>query len=156
MTPEGSADVLGYVVRNPKQGGAKAAIAVPDDLQRRLAPWVDVPEVGAEGLWVWLGTILPLLPRPADAPGERRSPEPAERVRELARELVDCARERARLHVLCESYYRDNALLARRLKALEAALRTFDVAGRPAPPTPDEEGAGAAAERYLPRRGSPP
>lgn len=145
--------MLGYVIRHRKGNPSANDLAVPDDLRHRLSPWIDVAEVGAEGFWLWLGTVLPLLPAPS-APGE--SPEsaaadPAKRIRQLARDLVDCARERARLTVMADRYYTDNVQLTRRLKALEAVLRTFEAAGHPVAIPSDPE-ASEAAERYLPRR----
>ena len=35
---------------------------IPPDLRHRLAAWIDVDAVGADGFWLWLGTVLPLLP----------------------------------------------------------------------------------------------
>ena len=99
----------------------------------RLLPWIDADEVGEDGFWLWLGSILPLLPDPA-APiptpvrldGSAGAPD-----RSLARAMSACARERARLSVMCDSLEAENDRLARRLKALEAALRTFTMAGYP-------------------------
>ena len=140
--------MLGYVQKGPKRAGAVGSLLVPDDLQRRLAPWIDLREVGTDGLWLWLGTVLPLLPRPAD-PGPASGAR--DRLREVARDLVDCARERARLTVMCDRYYRDNAVLAQRVRALEATLRTVRLAGGDVTDPVDTEGAGDAADRYLPR-----
>jgi len=129
-------------------------LSVPEELQRRLLPWVDVAEVGTDGLWAWLGTVLPLLPRPTGAPADAEPPEvPPARMRELARDLVDCAREQSRLHVTAEQYFRENQLLARRLRALEAALSTRERSGL-AGPVEGDAAADRAAERYLPRRGA--
>ena len=139
----------------PKKNDGRRPIefAIPSDIQRRLAAWIDVDEVGAEGFWLWFRAVLPLLPEPTSKGAESTMPgaERPDRVRELAGDLVDCARERARLTVAAERYFRDNQALTRRLKALEAALRTFDEAGHGAELPPDEE-ADDAAERYLPHR----
>ncbi len=146
--------VLGYVIRTSKKDGdAPPGFDLPPDLRRRLARWIDVDEVGPEGFWLWLAAILPLLPPPGSGakgpPSAGRPPE--ERIRELAGDLVDCARERARLTILCERYFSDNQALSRRVKALEAALRTFEKAGRPVD-LPEDREAAAAGERYLPPR----
>jgi hypothetical protein len=149
--------VLGYVTRRPrrKDEARPREFAIPPDLRRRLRAWVDVEEVGPEGFWLWFRAVLPLLPTPA--PTERTQipvNEPrTDRVRELQQRLVVYAREHSRLSVLCEQYVRDNQILARRLKALEAALRTFEMAGaRVVIPADDE--VGDASGRYLrPRRG---
>ncbi|HXW67478.1 MAG TPA: hypothetical protein VEL82_06360 [Thermoplasmata archaeon] len=125
-------------------------LSLPEDLGRRLAPWIDVREVGAEGLWMWLGTVLALLPAPGD-PTHPGSDRDADRWRSLARDLVDCARERARLTVMAERYFNDNRLLTLRVKALEASLRTAARAGAAIAPPSDEE-ADEAAARYLPAR----
>ncbi|MGA9840055.1 MAG: hypothetical protein WBF81_00655 [Thermoplasmata archaeon] len=147
--------MIGSVNARPKnkRNDATGALSVPDDLARRLIDWVDVREVGAEGFWLWLGTVLPLLPVPSagnDPPSLEGTPS-AQRLRELGRDLVDCARDRARLTVMCDRYFRDNQVLARRLKALEAAVRTFERAGPTGALTTDPD-AGEAAERYLPPR----
>jgi hypothetical protein len=146
--------VLGYVMRHRKETPSPNAFAMPDDLRRRLEPWIDVRDVGADGFWMWLGTVLPLLPTPSEGspPPESAAAVPAQRIRQLARDLVDCARERARLTVMADRYYTDNVQLTRRLKALEAALRTFEAAGQPIPVPPDPE-VREVTERYLPRRG---
>ncbi len=133
--------------------GRTQDLGIPDDLRRRLEPWIDVREVGADGFWMWLGTVIALLPDPTLEP-----PEPSMRVasvedrqRGLARDLVDCARERARLTVMSDQYFRDNQTLSVRLKAVEAALKTAREAGR-APAVAADAKAAAAAERYLPGR----
>ncbi|HTW77267.1 MAG TPA: hypothetical protein VMG14_05820 [Thermoplasmata archaeon] len=137
-----------------RQGGGNApakVLAIPDELRQRLTPWVDVREVGADGFWAWLATIVPLLPAPSPPGQSPEAPErlPEDRVRQLARDLVDCARARARLTVIADHYYTDNVALARRLKALEASLRSFATVGRSAETVPDPE-AEEAAGRYLP------
>ncbi|HTZ61788.1 MAG TPA: hypothetical protein VMC82_04010 [Thermoplasmata archaeon] len=145
--------MLGYVVKAPKKKveGNPNALTIPADIRHRVKDWVNVDEVGSEGFWLWLGAVLPLLPPPGTVGSDARSSErsASERVRELARDLVDLARDRARLTVECERYYHDNQALARRVKALEGALKTFEKAGRaaPLPADPDAEEAG---ERYLP------
>jgi len=151
--------MLGYVIGKPrkKDDGHAPALEIPPDLRRRLHAWVDVEEVGAEGFWLWLRAVLPLLPNPT-AP--RQGPIPpygarVEDVRELQRRIVVYAREQARLTVMAGQYVRDNEILTQRLRALEAALRTLAIAGHPIEIPVDEDGA-EAAERYgLPRRRRP-
>jgi len=127
--------------------------SVPERLRGRLGTWIDVDEVGQPGFWRWLETVLPLLPAPEDpGPGfETLGVSESTRVRQLARDLVDCARDRARLTVLCDRYFRDNQLLAVRLKSVEAALETTRSSGRLTDPGEDPE-SDEAAERYLPKR----
>jgi hypothetical protein len=124
--------------------------AVPASLRPRLAAWIDVEEVGQPGFWDWLETVLPALPSPSTPDPETARPSESARVRRLARDLVDCARDRARLTVLGDRYFRDNQVLAIRLKALEAALETTRRTGPPSVPDEDSESA-EAAERYLPQ-----
>jgi len=103
-------------------------ITVPEELKRRLASWIDLEQLGVDGLWLWLRDILPLLPG-RDASSRRRSmgnPGAPNLVRELHRRLVDHSRDRSRLAVILEQYARDNQTLARRLAALEAALRDVE------------------------------
>jgi hypothetical protein len=145
--------VLGYVTKRPpkREDPRPRDLAIPADLRRRLATWLDVDEVGAEGFWLWLRAVLPLLPTPApngsNPGGLVTDTRPAE-VRDLHQRLVVYAREHARLTVICEQYAKDNQVLARRLKALEAALRTFAIAGHEIE-IPADEGAEDASERYL-------
>ncbi|MGI0070787.1 MAG: hypothetical protein ACRECT_01740 [Thermoplasmata archaeon] len=141
--------------RNPAPSGGRTRgeLDMPEELRRRLAPWVDVAEGGPAVFWSWLETVLPALPAPGTAEPDppARTSAPERRVRELAGRLIDCGGERARLTIACERYFRENALLARRLKALEAALATVERAGRTVALESDAEGS-RAAERYLPRR----
>ena len=122
--------------------------------RQQLLPWIDVETVGAEGFWVWLESILPVLPVPeAGAFGARVASAPPEvRLREIARALADCARERARLTIAAAHFYQDNFILALRVKALEAGLAQLD-RGRPQPTVPADEESRAAAEQYLSRGG---
>jgi hypothetical protein len=122
--------------------------SMPPELRVRLGAWIDLEEVGDQGLWSWLATVLPLLPAPRARPPDT---PPADRVRALAADLIDCAGDRARLTIACEHYVRDNQLLARRVKALEAVLRTGGIA-RGSAEVPDDPKATAAADRYMPRR----
>jgi hypothetical protein len=127
---------------------------VPRAVRARLRPWIDLDEVGLAGFWVWLETVLPLLPtgpRPPSGASDGRS-APPDRLRDLAAGLVACAGDRARLAFAGERYFRDNQVLARRVKALEAALRTARGAGG-GPPVAEDTDATTAAERYLPRPG---
>lgn len=126
----------------------------PPELRAALQPWVDLDAVGLPGLWVWLRTILPVIPTPPardarttrttrDVGGERR-------VHDLARALVECAGDRARLNFRASEYYADNTVLARRIRALEGMLRAR---GREKEPAADEE-TERATERYLPHESS--
>ncbi len=154
--------MLGYVIGKPKKKDDTAAPAfeIPPDLRRRLHAWVDVDEVGPDGFWLWLRAVIPLLPSPAT--GRHGSIPPyagrAEELRELQQRLVVYAREHARLNVIAEQSHRDNELLVRRLRALEAALRTLEMAGNKVV-IPDDEDVEDVSERYLPtrrRRGDAP
>jgi len=147
--------VLGHGSATPRRNDEPGlpGLGIPPDLQRQLRDWIDVEAVGAAGFWSWLRTILPLLPGPeAAGAGPRSSREPeGNRVLELARDLVECARERAQLTVTAERYYRDNQALSRRVKALEIVLENAARAGRGVE-VPDVDDARTVAERYLPRR----
>lgn len=126
---------------------------IPAAIQQRLRPWIDVGEVGWPGFWTWLDSVLPLLPReaPGEPPLRPRAATAPDRIRELATQLVACAGDRARLTVRSEQYFTDNQLLARRVKALEAALRTARLRGGSSMERPDPELA-EVADRYLPKR----
>jgi hypothetical protein len=140
----------------PARARPEPDLAIPEELRRRLAPWIDVSDVGAAGFWIWFETMLPFLPRPKNAPADLPpSPDlPPGRMKELARDLADCASDRARLNMLCARYFEDGRLLTRRVKALEATLRTYRSADGTAETPPDPE-AERATERYLPpRRGT--
>jgi hypothetical protein len=131
-----------------------AGLGLPADVLRALRPWINVEEVGADGLGAWLISILPLLP-PASGQGEAEGSDASgreDRVVELARALSDCASDRARVHFQASRYFADNQVLARRVKALEGMLKITRRA-RPKE-TADSEGAASdtAANRYLPRR----
>jgi hypothetical protein len=124
----------------------------PMELRKGLLPWIDVGEVGAEGFWLWLETLLPVLPSPQRGPTESRTAaeSPEVRLLQIARDLADCARERARLTTAAAHYYHDNFVLALRVKALEAGLAQFD-RERAEPTVADDEEARAAADKYLMR-----
>ncbi len=146
----------------PTEAGARAkldrgrtdrAFQVPPSLRVRLLEWIDVEEVGQAGFWSWLETVLSTLPsarQEGAGPLSSRASD-ATRVRQLARDLVDCARDRAQLTVMSDQYFRDNQVLAVRLKSVEAALATTRATGRPPDVSQDPESADAA-ERYLPRK----
>ena len=138
--------------RKRSEGTGADRLVVPEPLRTRLRAWVDVDEVGPEGFWSWVDAVLPLLPR-ADAPRSDPSPTASlpDRLRELAKDLVDCAGDRARLIADCDRYYTDNVGLARRVKALEASLRVGDRSERKAAPENDPQ-IETVAERYLPHR----
>jgi hypothetical protein len=126
-------------------------LTMPGDIRSELAQWFDPAEIDEEGFWRWLRTVLPTLATTRRVPGRGTGRSPADRVRELAADLIECAGERARLTIAAEHYVRDNQALARRTNALEAALRTLGALGHGValPPDPQAE---AAADRYLPPR----
>jgi hypothetical protein len=128
-------------------------LAVPETLRPRLARWVEIDEVGAAGFWRWLESVLPLLPTKDNATNGSADGVPPTplRMQELARDLVDCAGDRARLTISCGHYYSDNQALSRRVKALEAALRMFERSGH-APGLGEDAESAETAERYLPHR----
>ena len=116
-----------------------------------LAPWIDVAEVGGVGLSRWLVTIAPLLP-PSGAPRTGRPPstEPGERLAELARALADCSSDQATAHFEAARYFADNQVLARRVRALEAAARTRAIARGDPVRIPEDRSSERAVLRYLP------
>jgi inner membrane protein len=139
--------MLGYVIPPRKRSAAvPEPFEVPPDLRRRLAQWIDVDEVGADGFWLWFRALLPLLLTPSEPAGSgfRATDE-----REEHRRLVQYARDRARLSVICDQYARENQILARRIRALEGALRAFELAGNPIE-VPDDGEAEEMTERYQP------
>ncbi len=145
--------MLGYVIAKPKKPGARAGndLAIPPDLRRRLKSWIDVDEVGPAGFWIWLRAVVPLLPQP-DRPSKRTADalgSPREMIRQLEQRLTIFAREQSRLSVLCDQALHDNELLVRRLRALEAALRTLQLAGHSIA-VPADADIEAAIERYSP------
>ncbi len=128
---------------------------MPADIRRYVGSRFDLRAGGEDVFWTWLRTVLPLLPAPAAPGAGARSSErsSSERVPELARDLVECAGERARLTIAADLYYRDNQVLARRLKALEATLGTLRSLGRADADTlAEDDRATDSANRYLPRR----
>ena len=126
---------------------------IPRALREKLRCWFDLETVGLDGLWSWLETVLPLLPPPEGPPRARqqsRSENPElRRISELARDLVDCAGERARLTFAASQYYQDNTILATRVRALEAAVETYRRGGKPELEPADAQ-CGRAVERYVP------
>ena len=151
--------MLGYVIAKPRKRGAfgEGHRSGPADLRRRLKAWVDVDEVGLEGFWVWLRAIVPLLPRPEVRTKATSAALATPRgvIRDLEQRLTLYAREQSRLTVVCDQAIRDNELLVRRLKALEAALRTLDLAGHRVVIPTDLEAADAVG-RYAPSYSTAP
>lgn len=147
--------MLGYVIEKARRKGEAESpdAQVPPDLRHRLRPWVDVDEVGMDGFWIWVRAVVPLLPHPEPAPTgvARLGRLGGDDLKDLRQRIVVYARENSRLTVLCEYYSKDNHALARRLKALEAALRTLEIAGHRIEIPADDE-AESATDRYLPAR----
>ncbi len=114
--------------------GNWGVLALTDELRRQLLPWIDLAEIGPVGLESWIVSILPLLPRTTvgdhvlDRDASRGTPE--ERLERLAHALADCASDRARKNFQASEYFRENRALARRLKALEAMLKTRMATGK--------------------------
>ncbi len=139
--------------RGARAAGPEAAALPPPEVRAELRPWVDVDAVGLPGLWVWLRTVLPLLPPPSAPGSAARGPVwehgGADRVRDLAEALVQCAGDRARLNFRASEYYVDNTVLARRVRALEGMLRA---SGKPTASAEDDPDLERVTERYLPGR----
>lgn len=142
----------GRAVGGPRD--ARRRVELDEELRVALLPWLDVDELGADGFRSWLLSVLPLLPRPSA--GDRvidrdvSQATPKERLAGLAQALSDCASDRARAHFQASEYFRENRVLARRVKALEAIVRTraeAEGAGSTDPSEPESE---AAVRRYLP------
>lgn len=136
----------------PTRGPAERSVVVElsPDLTAALRPWVDLDEVGGAGFQVWLRSILPLIPRPHSDTGKANPSGPATRVLELAVALAECSGDRARVHFQASQYFRENQMLARRVRSLEAMLRTARrgrAGGEPLASDPEAE---LALERYLP------
>ncbi|HTT72805.1 MAG TPA: hypothetical protein VMG99_01455 [Thermoplasmata archaeon] len=127
--------------------------AISRETRDAVRPWVDIDEVGLEGLDAWLRSIVELLPPPAPGFPRARAPDPATRVRELAAALVECAADRAKVHFQAMIYFRENQALARRVRALEAALRTAASSPADGPGVPADPEVDRAADRYLPGGG---
>ncbi len=124
-------------------------------IQAELRPYLDLTEVGEVGFLDWLRSVLPLIPRPGPTKIPPSSASAEARLREVARALATCAGERARTHFQAAEYFRENQLLARRVKALEAILRTSASAVGSPRTVPTDPAASRAADRYLPRSGAP-
>lgn len=136
------------VGRGGERGGRDAAEPLhvfSAELRTALAPWIDLDTVDAEAFEAWLRTILPLLPR---AGSKSRTDE--DRPRALALALVEAAQERAVSHFQAAEYFRDNQMLARRVKALEAILRTAKKRGFTSGETGENPDSDRVGARYLP------
>jgi hypothetical protein len=142
-----------HAERTKRSSEAPVDWTPPEKIRRHLLPWIDLDEVGAEGFWSWLETLLPVIPRPERfTSGPQPSTEPPEvRLRHVARLLADCAGDRARLTFVAARYFQDNFVLALRVKALEAGLARYD-RGRADPVAAGDEEARMAADRYLTRK----
>ena len=120
------------------------------ETREALRPWIDLEMVGAEGLDAWLRSVARLLPPPRPLDSAPASPDPSSRVQELAAALVECAGDRAKVHFQAAEYFRENQALARRVKALEAAVEATAHGATVARLPPRDPDADRAAERYLP------
>ncbi len=121
---------------------------LPEELVQELKPWIDVRLLGPSAFHLWLHRILILLPNPEGTPPAATDLE--SRITELAQALVVCAGSEAAAHFQAMECYQDNILLARRVKALEAMLRTFG--SHPTEAAPDVE---RTVEQYMPRDRKP-
>ncbi len=120
----------------------------PVEVVEALRPWVDLDAIGPEEFYRWLGALALLLPSLHPGPG--RAKDLDGRITELARALAKSSGAEAESHFRASEYFRENALLARRVKALEALLRTAKQMVPPSSPATED-----AVEHYLPRGGSP-
>ena len=141
----------------PGRSRAREPLELTNELRDALLPWLDLDEVGPVGLQTWLLSIVPALPRPTsgdhvlDRDSSRGSLE--ERLNAMARALADCAGDRARKNFQAAEYFRENQVLVRRLKALEAMIRTRVATGKLPPVDLSDAKAEAATHRYLPPKG---
>lgn len=126
------------------------------ELLEALKPFLDMNRVGTRGLEIWLLAILPSLPRPTASEGAAPwvVEAPETRVFQLARALADCDTQRSRDHFLAAEYFVDNTRLARRVKALEAEIRTAQKTGRVSNLVV-EDADPARPDRYLPGGSTP-
>jgi len=144
-------------VASPGRTRVRGALELNDELREALLPWLDLDEVGPIGLQSWLFSIVPALPRPAlgdhvlDRDASHGSLE--ERLNAMAHALAECASDRARKNFQAAEYFRENRVLVRRLKALEAMIRTRVATGKLSPVDLSDPQAEAAARRYLPPKG---
>lgn len=129
-----------------------------DELRALLLPWIDLDEVGPEGLDSWLRSIVASLPRPSvgDHVIDRdvSAGTGDERLSAMAHALADCASDRARKNFQASEYFRENRVLSRRVKALEAMIRTRMATGQMPAADITDASADAAAHRYLPPKRS--
>lgn len=135
-----------------------AALPLTPELREALLPWVDIAEVGPVGLHSWILSILPLLPSPSEGDHvldrDVSRGDLTVRLERLAHALADCASDRARKNFQASEYFRENRVLARRLKALEAMLRTRMATGQMERIDITDPASAAAAQRYLPPKPS--
>jgi hypothetical protein len=129
-------------------------LELTEELRAQLLPWIDLAEIGPAGLQSWLVSILPLIPRTSagDHVLDRDAShvELEERLSTLAHALADCASDRARKNFQASEYFRENRALARRLKALEAMLRTRMATGKIERADLADAESEAAVRRYVP------
>ncbi len=144
-----------FRAERPRGGGrSRRPLELTDELRQALLPWLDLDEVGPEGLGSWLLSIVGALPRPSagdhvlDRDASYGTTE--ERLNQMAYALAECASDRARTNFQASEYFRENRALARRVKALEAMLETRMAAGQMERVDLTDPEADAATHRYMP------
>ncbi len=120
-----------------------------DRLTDALRPYLDLERAGPKGLESWLLSVLPVLPELTKRPRPSDEGDLSRRVLELARELSECELRSSRDHFQAAEYFVDNTWLARRVRVLEAVIRTSQRSGK-VPNTPVPPPASDPTERYLP------
>ena len=147
--PESTATKGREPMPRPRSGGTWVQFS--SSLKEEIRPWIDLDEVEIEGFETWLRSVLPLIPRgPFRTPGKLAT-DPVQRLSEVARALADCAGDRARANFQAATYYRENQVLARRVRALEAVIRTTGSDSEKAALLEPEPDVDQAASRYIPK-----
>ncbi len=104
---------------------------IPESLRHRLYRWVEVDELGADGFWLWLRLVLPVLLSLASGPSTRRTTlSILKQSHVLHQRVVDARREHRRAATFLEQYVRDRTILERRLAALHSRLGEIESESR--------------------------